>query len=330
MKAKEQKWCAGERQILANRVPLETPISLLIEPSSFCNYKCYYCLRNLPRENVCESCNMSFEMFKKIIDDVQKFPQKISAINLAGNGEPLINPMLPEMIRYAKKMDVCNIIKVITNGSLLNEEIGRSLIDAGLDVLRISLQGMDSQKVKEVCGYDLDYTKFVNNIEFFYKNRKQCKLYVRILDEHISDKESFYSVYENICDELFVEHVCDFTMSDTGDATVKNMMQEEVKPIEICSYPFYQFAIGADGKLYPCSIRLGEKDSAIGNVLDEDLSEFWNGKRYSEFRLNCLNDRIDKCSQCNISRMTLQKEDNIDECKGKLIAYYKKTLSQGV
>ncbi len=92
----------------------------------------------------------------------------IKKLRLFKVGEPLLNPDVCRMIRYAREANVAKFIEITTNGILLNEELNRGLIDAGLDILNISVNGINEKQYREVCGYDIDFDEYRKNIEHFY------------------------------------------------------------------------------------------------------------------------------------------------------------------
>ena len=79
------------------------PIRLWIETASCCNLRCVMC----PNKSVPGSDKglMKLDLFKKIIDDAKDF---ISDAYLHHRGEPLMNPALFDMIRYARAAGVLN------------------------------------------------------------------------------------------------------------------------------------------------------------------------------------------------------------------------------
>ncbi len=190
MKAKISKWCESERIPLAEVVPLDTPISLMVEPSNACNFRCTYCPHGYMQANSSKHFNtiMDYSIFKKIVQDAKGFPGRIEAINFSRFGEPLLNKRLADMVKKTKDSDICNLVKIISNGSLLTEKTSIDLINAGLDVLRISLQGISEKQIYETCGRKIEFLNFVQNVRYFYEHRGNCKLFVKILDK-IIDKE---------------------------------------------------------------------------------------------------------------------------------------------
>jgi len=68
---------------IEDRVPLKTPFSVHIDVSSICNYRCSFCFQadNRAMKKVdLKRGKMSVEMFKKIVNDLAEFPEKIKKI----------------------------------------------------------------------------------------------------------------------------------------------------------------------------------------------------------------------------------------------------------
>jgi len=59
----------------------------------------------------------------------------------------LINKDIPVMVKMAKDAEIAERVEIISNGSLLDKTMSDRLIEAGLDTLRISLQGLNSKKL---------------------------------------------------------------------------------------------------------------------------------------------------------------------------------------
>lgn len=103
--AEFEQWREIKRTPLKDVAPLDTPYNILIETSSLCNARCIYCAHS-QKEDPVYNGNMSVEIFEKILHDVKEFSHKIKLFEMFGYGEPLCNPMLPDMISKAKKAGV--------------------------------------------------------------------------------------------------------------------------------------------------------------------------------------------------------------------------------
>ena len=107
------------RAEIINRVNYKAfglPVLLQIEPTNMCNLGCPLCpvsQKMLRRE----SRHMRLDEFKKIIDEVQ---DHVLLLVLWNWGEPLMNPELPQMIRYAADRGIRTVTS--TNAHFLRND----------------------------------------------------------------------------------------------------------------------------------------------------------------------------------------------------------------
>ena len=143
-----------KRVELGKVLPLNTPFSVYIYPIYSCNFKCGYCIRSLSSDELTKkglnNKILNMENFKQIVENLKEFPERIKSIQFSGYGEPLLHPNIAEMVKILKNADVAERVEIITNGSLLTHKLSDDLIDAGLDRLRVSIQGITSEKYQEI------------------------------------------------------------------------------------------------------------------------------------------------------------------------------------
>ena len=299
-----------ERVKLSEVVPLDTPFSAFVFPTTFCNFKCIYCAHTLDRTEMkaqydFEPQSMSMETYSLVIEQLLQFPKPLKLLSLTGHGEPLMNPNLPDMVRLAKDSGVAQRIEIISNASLLTHEVADALINAGLDGLRVSLQGMNAKKYREVCGWDLDYDEFIGNLRYFYKNKRNCDLFVKIMDVALDDGEDelFYKIFDSISDRMFIER-CRPVYS--GVAFTEGMRDEVCdrygnahEKREVCPLCFFMLSVFPNGDVEPCDTLY--KPIVLGNIHTETLLEMFSGEKLKEFQcmqLRGLRSNNSKCSVC--------------------------------
>ena len=201
-----------KRTRLETVIPLETPFELQLAVASACNFKCTYCYQSdkkyLKKAKLTKGI-MDFELYKKIIDDLDEFPQKLKVIRLMREGEPLLNKRFADMVRYAKKKQPSVKVDTTTNASLLTPERSDDIIDAGLDKICISLQAINAETYKKIAGVDTDFDEILNNIKYFCEHRKNCKVYIKVPDISVdeSEKETFFRLFDKYADEMFIEYI---------------------------------------------------------------------------------------------------------------------------
>ena len=261
MKAKENVFDM-ERVNLWEKVPLETPFLLIIEPTFACNFHCCYCMHSTTPKEIektrgYKSLPMDWETFLRTVEQAKAFPQKFKKITFAGLGEPLLYPRLPEMIKFVNENNICDKTLVISNGSLLTHELSDKLIASGLSELKISLQGLTSEKYKEVCGVAVDFDKLVENIRYFYEHRGNTKLKLKIADISLpknNGKEQFYDIFGNICDNIAIEHIFSLFHDVDYDEYLlpnqgKNRFGFDLIPTNVCGDIFFRMSVLRDGSI---------------------------------------------------------------------------------
>ncbi len=107
---------------------------------------------------------MSKEVFLRIIEGVRNFTSP-PTIFFGGLGEPLFHPQIIEMVAEAKRAG-CRV-ELITNGTLLDVNVSKGLVEAGLDLLWVSLDGANSESYADVrLGAALP--QVIKNVESFH------------------------------------------------------------------------------------------------------------------------------------------------------------------
>lgn len=132
------------------------PQEWMVETTNRCNLKCPMC----PRDNTpFPPEDMRLGFFKQLIDR----HERLEAVWPYGFGEPLLNPGIFEMIRYAKQngKTVC----LSTNATLLNSERATSLLASGLDYLILAVDGTDAIYTQN--RYPADLSEVEKRIEDF-------------------------------------------------------------------------------------------------------------------------------------------------------------------
>ena len=165
------------RTKLQEVIPLSTPLTLFVDPSDACNFKCKFCPtsdRDLMKEVGRPWRTMDFEVFKKICNDMLQFPKKIEVLRLYKDGEPLLNKHFSTMVKFAKENKVANRIDTTTNASLLSEEKANQLANIGLDRVNVSVYGVKNEHYRSFSSTKIEFERVLNNIKYFYSVKKNC------------------------------------------------------------------------------------------------------------------------------------------------------------
>lgn len=335
MKAEKATRSDNTRKSLAQQLPLKAPLSVYLQASNACNFKCEYCSQTLD-DSALKSMNiqrsfMHYEIFETAIEQLQKFNGEIKVINITGFGEPLLNPRIGDMIRLAKEKKVAQRIELVTNGSMLTHEMSDKLTEAGLDLIRISIQGLTEKSYKRISGVEINMNMYLENLAYLYQNKKNTKIYIKMLGETLEEnqtEEDFYNMFGNYCDNIAIEHLVPVMpgvdYSKVTDTNINiGMVGCKNDDIFSCPRPFYMMTVNTDGLVRPCCNY--DPPMIIGDINKESLFDIWNGKKMIEFRINQLKNGIKSnsvCKQCQTPIFGLHEEDNIDMYKEELMTKY--------
>ena len=84
---------------LGKEAPIDVPLTLFVEPSGFCNFKCRFCVQSDAAHPMKKS-NMPLSTFKKIVDDIDNNNWVIKKFRFCGFGESFVNPDFIKMLQY--------------------------------------------------------------------------------------------------------------------------------------------------------------------------------------------------------------------------------------
>jgi MoaA/NifB/PqqE/SkfB family radical SAM enzyme len=316
---------------LADAVPLETPYSVKVDPIAVCNFRCTYC--HIASHGF-KGGQLSLETFSQFVNGYH-FPQKLKSILFIGRGEPLLNKHLPQMVVQSRQITDKTVL--VSNGSLLNKECADALIETEINEVRFSLQGLNAEDYKSTAGITIDFDDFLERLVYFYRNRKNTQIIMKIPDAMLNTPEKkilYETLFRDKCDILTTENIIPLHITDTyefhqnqksvfGDKVIQNIM--------ICPRPFYQAYLSTDGSVFACPSDDQPPDLRMGNVSETPFSEIWNSKKYCEFRRQmCLNgwQNTETCRNCGIPSYYCHHSDNIDSERERLAQFYKTAHSK--
>ena len=111
---------------------LNRHLTLQIEPTRRCNLNCKICMRrNLNESNA----QLSLENFKKVLNS-----WNFQHVCMHGWGEPLLNPQIFQMIKYAESQGIST--ELTTNGTLLKENLEK-IFSSGLSIIALGIHNKE-------------------------------------------------------------------------------------------------------------------------------------------------------------------------------------------
>ena len=115
------------------RLWFDQPTFLNIEPTTRCNFNCWYCIgRHMKQEDI------DIGNFAKVLDN---FPS-VKTIALVGEGEPLMHKDFFTMAHMAKDRGIR--VMIISNGSAFSKSVIKQLCEAEIAYIGISIDSTDA------------------------------------------------------------------------------------------------------------------------------------------------------------------------------------------
>lgn len=287
------------------------PETIAFEPVSRCILDCEFCiLRDLKTWEYRRKTIMTFEEFKKIIDDIAFLTTNIEF----SGGEPLLNKDIFRMFRHARERNICTLLA--TNAQLLGYRNNlKDLMGSPPDKMLIAYESIDKETYEAIRRRG-KHDVLVSNIRaLIEEKRKRKQKYPIIILQMVLTKKNMHQ------EGLFWESVkalgADYgsvkplgVWPEGSPEYDRKMVEEYVVPHSehsisrheidendnvICfrkpgQCPAVQHCyIGSGGEVYPCWYIVTQMPS-FGNAVDDNFVEIWNGQAYREYREKMLND----------------------------------------
>lgn len=270
------------------------PLHVDFEVSFRCNLKCPMCFRpHIDKKNYGD---MDFDLYKKGIDECVQ--NGLYSIRLSWRGESTLNPDLVKMVKYAKTKGIKEV-SFITNAFLLHGDLALGLIDAGLDYITVSVDGLKKHydRLRSPNTFD-DIAVKLRNF-FVTKNRvgggfpllKIQAIWTYIKDDPVA----YYNYFKDFTDKISFDPENDYTLRDVPQ-----------DPDFICQYPWQRITITFNGEI-PLCISDWNLYTKIGDLKKQSIKEVWLGKEMEHYRRLQLNHNrltIPSCKRCHRPSIT--------------------------
>jgi len=301
-----------------NRVdykPYGYPFMMQVEPTTMCNLRCPLCpvaqgtLRRPAR-------HMRLEEFKRVVDDMADY---LMILVMWDWGEPLMNPELPAMVRYATERDIRTVTS--TNGHFLGDKrYVEELLSAGLSTLIVAIDSADAahyQKYRKGGHLDKALAGLQNVIDVKRRLGAQTIINFRMVIMRQNEKEvgKMKRLAKKMGADVFtaktVNPACGEVGLDSEMVPVRKRYQrleykpgswERVRVNEDCQRVWMMSNVFADGGVVPCCYDF-DGMMKVGNAFAESFREIWRGEAYAAMRKRVLEsrDELVRCTQCLVN-----------------------------
>lgn len=256
------------------------PIQLDIELNGTCNMKCPFCIHGYGegRRGGWIDAEYAYDLIKQAAHMGVR-SMKFNYIN-----EPLLRSDLEDYIRHARACGILNTY-FVTNGTLLTKERSRSLIDAGVTKIFVSLDAATEETYNRQRRNGA-YTQVIKNIHDFLDLRSELGvswplMRVSFLETQLNKHEraQFLAQWKGVVDLVVFQRMNEVPGHKTG------LLMDLLGPPEYCSFPNKQLVVDSEGDILPCC-KLEGKNLALGNIKETTLQQAWDSQLMRDLRHN--------------------------------------------
>jgi pyrroloquinoline quinone biosynthesis protein E len=301
--------------------PWGQPLAVDIEPTNFCNLTCQHCQVTHWQKT---KNRLTMNDFKSWVKPFKT----ASRIKLQGMGEPFLNKELPAIIKQLEKDHF--YIEVVSNGTIMNEEIYEVVTQTRHFNITISFDGADKGTFESIrVGSDFDeiktnltkmiqakprYSKISACMVGFEENKDQIKPTLELLADLGIDEFYLQLVVINFgqdsLDKKTVEHRIKWkNQTDAFKTDLYETARQKGLKMEIadslfdeqnpCPWPWLGTYIDTEGYVIPCCHVANAEICNFGNLNHQDFRTIWYSKEYQRLREQIKNNRIPNfCRSC--------------------------------
>ena len=301
-----------QHRFLKNSYVVGFPYHLVIETGNLCTLHCPLCPTGQGKEGLPKGF-LTFANFKKIIDELGDY---LLVLELYNWGEPFLNKEFFKMVRYARDRNI--IVATSSNLNIFDDKMCRELIQSGLNLLMVSLDGA-SQETVETYQRGNNFEKVIDNVKKIVKEKRklnsrtpllQWKFFVtkftekempkakRLAKEIGVDYIEFAKILCDMSQRFFLdpesqfENVKDWLPHDERYSAYDNTLKRRKEALKNdCSSLWTRAVMNWDGTIFPCC-NVYEKKWGFGNALKEGFTTIWNNDDYRSSRERVANGKI--------------------------------------
>jgi MoaA/NifB/PqqE/SkfB family radical SAM enzyme len=277
---------------------LHFPRFFEIETVNACNARCTMCTINDWEKG--QNVIMSEALYAKFVHEVAGYADWVETVCLNRDGEPTLDKQLPKRVKMLKEAGIRRVT-FATNGQLLLPPLVHQLLDAGLDDIMVSIDGVTKETFEAIrlrLTYETVLQNTLNLIRI--RNERNAALTVRVRmvlmerNRHeLNDWLAFWKSHVGPQDRIYAKPMHTWG-NQLGQESAEVVAQYAEKP---CISPFSTVIIEVDGKVPLCGVDYNVKHP-MGDFSRQTIKDIWNSPAFTEVRLRHATKRRNEIAMC--------------------------------
>ncbi len=275
------------------------PKTMLLEVSNICNHTCAFCANSKSDR---KKGFVDKEFAKRIISEAYKLGTR--EIGFYATGEPLVDRNLETYISYAKEIGF-EYVFITTNGALFDLQRIHSIIDAGIDSIKFSINGANREDYLLIHGKD-DFDKVIENLKLIsdLKQSHKFKLYISFITtkQTVETTEKFAQEYGKYVDDIVFMKCINQAgyMYELNELLAINRDGGEYNVVDgICPMIFNKLFVSYEGYLTMCCTDF-QNYLVAADLNKESLEHAWHNEYAQKLRKRHLDHSLEGtlCYDC--------------------------------
>lgn len=264
------------------------PLQARIENTNHCNAQCTMC----PRESLTRSKGvMPFEHFEKLVRECAE--KGLQELHLQGFGEPFIDKDITQKVRLAADLGIKKLF-MVTNASLIDEELAEKIVRSGLHRIKISFYGVNANEY-EAVHRPLKYQIVRESIKTLARVRKRLgsrtpHVAIQYIGRWYKFPKFALQWFRYGTPQINTLHNYGY-----GKKFVEVNTEKDDRLCPMVARPIVQ--ILWDGRVVPCCYDFNAK-YVLGNAIETSIEEVWHSQEYESFRELHRNRDFEKIPMC--------------------------------
>lgn len=284
----------------------------------FCNARCAMCvIHKMKSPSI-----MTDETLHVVVEKFAPIKEHLSFVSLHYSGEPLLDKRLAYKVNYLKSNGFKGV-GFASNSELLTERRAEELINAGLDTIICSIDGVSKathEKIRVGTNFETVVRNVRNCIRMRNKMRGNLKVMVRFIRQEFNNHEwdVFKEYWEREISPEYGDKILRYDVHDAGGLL-------EIKPVAdtneaklpgkivSCKEIYSRMIILSDGRINQCcgdTNGLFDGTGILGNIYDGDPIDLFNSERFLYFRKMIEMGKImelEMCRNCGIPQSDVNR-----------------------
>lgn len=285
------------------------PSVIQVQTINRCNAACEFCpypyTIHLQEKRV-----MDDALYSKIVDECAAEKDLHDFVPMSKN-EPLLDLKMEQRVaEFKAKAQPHQMVELVTNGSPLTPTRAKQLMDAGVDLITVSINASDEETYNKVM-VGLSWKQVMRNLDAISQmNLAKVNIYLRFVADQTNKRElrifrkkwSHFNLFQfNVNNRAGTVRNYEKMVMKYNDfiSRIRRVGGSRVYPV--CPYVFSMVHVLENGDVPMCSNDWANRE-VIGNVRNQTIREIYNSPRMNHIRELMAQGRfeeIEPCRECS-------------------------------